>query len=281
MDDSSLPSSCVPAFIEISQVLLLEFTEMVGVPQQSAFLLLDGALTYLRELASYFPFTDPTSSSKVYTKLVQIHMRAIGRKGLKLIKRHCQSVVPAVFNIIVHLQSRHTFYVNLRCKTAAGTPDPGSAILMYVEVLTTVSRKHGLFSMDVCHVGYMLHIPAALFQSFHQHRISKASRPSYSFMVLEEKNSRSKDGVNFCHVDHQFTINLFVACCQILCTIIRHRPSECKQCVAHLKAFVTILLNCLETVLENNKSTVNEGWFCWEVEEEVEINTAAIIPGSM
>lgn len=152
---------------------------------------------------------------------------------------------------------------------------------MCVEVLTTVSRKHGLFSMDVCHVGHMLHIPAALFQNFHQHSISKASRPSDSFMVLEEQNSHSEDGVNFFHVDHQFIINLFIACCQLLCTIIRHRPSECKQCVAHLEAFVTVLLNCFETVLENNKSTVNEGWFSWEVEEEVEINTAAIIPGSM
>lgn len=83
-----------------------------------------------------------------------------GRKGLKLIKRHCQSLVSAVFNIIVHLQSPHIFYVNLRRKTVSGTPDPGSAILMCVEVLTTVSRKHGLFSMDVCHVGHMLHIPA-------------------------------------------------------------------------------------------------------------------------
>ncbi|CAL5192117.1 unnamed protein product [Lathyrus oleraceus] len=84
-----------------------------------------------------------------------------GRKGLKLIKRHCQSLVSAVFNIIVHLQSPHIFYVNWRRKTVAGTPDPGSAVLMCVEVLTTVSRKHGLFSMDVCHVGHMLHIPAA------------------------------------------------------------------------------------------------------------------------
>lgn len=87
MDDSPLPSSCVPAFIEISQVLLLEFTEMVGVPRQSAFLLLDGALSYLRELASYFPFTDPTSSSKVYRKLVKIHMRAIGKSILLQGKR--------------------------------------------------------------------------------------------------------------------------------------------------------------------------------------------------
>jgi hypothetical protein len=87
MDDSPPLPCFVPAFIEISQVLLLEFTEMIGVPQQSSFLLLDGALSYLRELASYFPFTDPTSSSKVYTKLVQIHMRAIGKSILLQGKR--------------------------------------------------------------------------------------------------------------------------------------------------------------------------------------------------
>lgn len=165
-----------------------------------------------------------------------------GRKSLKLIKRHCQSLVSAVFNIIVHLQSPHIFYVNMRCKTVAGTPDPGSAILMCVEVLTTISRKHGLFSMDVWHVGHMLHIPAALFQNFHQHRISKASRPSDSFMVSEEQSSHSADGVNLCHVDHQFTINLFVACCQLLCTIIRHRPRYVR--------FLLLLIHCGQSTIE-------------------------------
>lgn len=85
-DDCFLPSNFVPTLIKISQVLLLEFTEMVVVPQQSAFLLLDGALSYLRELAGYFPFTDPTSR-KVYTKLIQIHMRAIGKTILLQGKR--------------------------------------------------------------------------------------------------------------------------------------------------------------------------------------------------
>lgn len=78
--------------------------------------------------------------------------------------------------------------------------------------------------MDVGHVGHMLHIPAALFQNFDQHRISKASGPSDSFMVSEEQNYDPAEGVNISHVDHQFTVNLFVACCQLLCTIIRHRP---------------------------------------------------------
>lgn len=78
-DGSSLLASFVPAFIKISQVLLLEFTEMNEVPQQSAFLLLDGVLSYLRELSSYFPLTEPTSSGKVYANLIDLYVRAIGK----------------------------------------------------------------------------------------------------------------------------------------------------------------------------------------------------------
>lgn len=143
---------------------------------------------------------------------------------MKLIKRHCQSLVAAVFNIIVHLQSPLIFYVNLTSRTVASTPDPGSAILMCVEVLVTVSRKHAIFSMDVWHVGHLLHIPAVLFQNFHQLRFSKASGSSDSFVTSEEQNSHPAERENLHHIDHQFSINLFVACCQLLCTIIRHRP---------------------------------------------------------
>lgn len=45
-------------------------------------------------------------------------------------------------------------------------------------------------------------------------------------------------------------------------------PSECKQCVAHLEASVAGLLNCLETVLDN-QSMVNKGCFSLQVEEGV------------
>ncbi|KAG5015247.1 hypothetical protein JHK85_021383 [Glycine max] len=380
-DDGFLPSSFVPTFIEISQVLLLEFTEMVVVPQYSALLLLDGACNYLRELAGYFPFTDPTSSRKVYTKLIQIHMRAIGktislqgkratltfherqsstkslhkgsveaysftelhcfsldefkiglrnsfkayierpselhllstiqaierslvgihegctviydittskdgggissfvtagiecfvmilefvsgRKGLKMIKRHCQSFVASVFNIIVHLQSLPIFYDNLASGKVASTPDPGSAILLGVEVLVTVSRKHTLFPMDVWHVGHLLHIPAALFQNFYQLRVTKASGPSETLMISDEHICDQVKRVDFCHVDHQFLVNLFEVCCELLYTTIMHRPSECKQCVAHLEASVAVLLNCLEKVLDD-ESMMNKVFFSSE-----------------
>lgn len=141
-----------------------------------------------------------------------------------MIKRHCQSLVTAVFNIIVHLQSPLIFYDNLASGTVARTPDPGSAILMCVETLFTVSRKHALFPMDVWHVGHLLHIPAVLFQNFHQLRVTKASSPSEALMISEEHICDPVERINFCHIDHQFSVKLFVACCQLLFTVIRHRP---------------------------------------------------------
>ncbi|KAI4297717.1 hypothetical protein L6164_037592 [Bauhinia variegata] len=380
---SSTLSSFVPTFTEISQVLLLEFTEMTEVPQQYAFLLLDGVLSYLRELANYFPLTDPTSSRKLYAKLIGVYLRALGktislqgkratldiherqsstktlyngsgeansfglysisldkfkarlrmsfkayiekpselhllstiqaieravvgvherctmiydierstdggrisslvaagidcfdvvlefvsgRKALKLIKRHIQSLFATVLNIILHLQSPQIFYGDLNPRTIVNDPDPGSVILMCVEVLVTVSRKHSLFQMDVWHAGHLLHVPAALFQNFHQLRTSNASRSSESF-ISEDEISHPIETMKFCHVDRLFSVHLFVACCQLLCTIIKYHPSECKQCIAHLEASVAVLLYCLETV--DTESVLNKGSFSWEVEEGV------------
>ncbi|XP_014522791.1 uncharacterized protein LOC106779233 isoform X1 [Vigna radiata var. radiata] len=378
-NDRLLPSSLVSTFIEISQLLLLEFSEMVVVPQQSALLLLDGACSYLRELVGYFPFTDPTCSRKVHTELIQIHMRAIGksillqgkgrtltfherqssakplhcgsveaysstelhcfaldefrtrlrksfkayieksselhllstiqvierslvgilegctliydvktskdgeeilsvvaggidcfrmilefvsgRKGLKMIKRHSQSLVSAVFNIIVHLQTLLIFYDNLASGTVVSTPDPGSAILMGVEVLVTVSRKQAQFPMDV---GQILHIPAVLFQNVCQFRVTKAPGPSEPLMI--SKNHICDPVKRVGHVDHQFLVSLFIVSCQLLCTIIMHRPSECRQRVAHLEASVAVLLNCLEAV-SDDESKMNKG--CFSSDEEL------------
>jgi len=136
-----------------------------------------------------------------------------------MIKRHSQSLVSAVFNIIVHLQSLHIFYDNLASGTVASTPDPGSAILMGVEVLVTVSRKQAQFPMDV---GQILHIPAVLFQNVCQFRVTKASGPSESLMISKQHICDPVKRMG--HVDHQFLVSLFIVSCQLLCTIIMHRP---------------------------------------------------------
>lgn len=134
-----------------------------------------------------------------------------------MIKRHSQSLVSAVFNIIVHLQTLLIFYDNFG--TVVSTPDPGSAILMGVEVLVTVSRKQAQFPMDV---GQILHIPAVLFQNVCQFRVTKAPGPSEPLMI--SKNHICDPVKRVGHVDHQFLVSLFIVSCQLLCTIIMHRP---------------------------------------------------------
>lgn len=145
----------------------------------------------------------------------------LGRKGLKLIKRHFQCLLAAIFNIILHLQSPLIFYGGSTA-SVVNSPDQGSAILMCVEVLITISRKHALFQMDSWHIGHLLRIPAALFQNFQQLRVSKVSGQSDSLMISEEQISHRAKAVNLCYVDRQFSVNLFIACCQLLCTTIKH-----------------------------------------------------------
>jgi hypothetical protein len=72
-------SSLVPFFVGISQVLLLGFVDMVEIPQPFSFVWLDGVLKYLEELGNHFPSTNPTLSRNVYAKLIDLHLRAIGK----------------------------------------------------------------------------------------------------------------------------------------------------------------------------------------------------------
>lgn len=74
-----LSSSFVPIFNGISQILLLELANMDEVPQPISLVWLDGILKYLEELGNQFPLTNPTSHRDVYTKLIDLHLRAIGK----------------------------------------------------------------------------------------------------------------------------------------------------------------------------------------------------------
>ncbi|KAI9181831.1 hypothetical protein LWI28_019092 [Acer negundo] len=78
---SSTPSTSrlVPTFIGISEFLLLQLVDMVEVPQPFTFVWLDGILRYLEELGSHFASTNPSLTRNLYTKLVELHVRAIGK----------------------------------------------------------------------------------------------------------------------------------------------------------------------------------------------------------
>ncbi|XP_030531906.1 uncharacterized protein LOC115741982 isoform X2 [Rhodamnia argentea] len=177
-----------------------------------------------------------------------------GRKRLSVVRRHIQSFMAALFNIILHVQSPLIFYESSPGK-GFSDPDPGSVTLMCIEVLIRVSGRHALFQMDPWHVAQMLGIPAALFQVFCQSQL-KDPISSGSLFSLENLD-----------VDRPFSVKLYAACCRLLCTVLKHHRSECERYVALLQDSASVLLNCLETV--NMDHQVRRGYLSWDVQEGV------------
>lgn len=385
--NNSMPASLVPIFVGISEVLLLEFANMVELPQPFCFVLLDGVAKFLEELGSWFPLTNATSTEKAYTKLINLHLRAIGKcislqekgatltshdtesstkslngqmklcestlsfgpycldefkarlrmsfkvfvekpseshllyavqaleralvgvqqgcisnyeictgssdggkvsstvaasidcldlvleyvkgsKRLSVVKKHIQNLVASLFNIILHLQGTNMFLANAVPNRGDADPDPGSVILMSIEVLTRVFGKHALYQMDTCYVSQSLRIPARLFQNILHLRISEAPTRSNSLRILDiEGTTEIVESMDTCIVDRQFTIELYAACCRLLCTVLKHHKSESQQCIALLEGAVYVLLSCLEMV--DVDPAIRKDYFAWKLQEGV------------
>ncbi|GFY94609.1 hypothetical protein Acr_09g0010550 [Actinidia rufa] len=191
-----------------------------------------------------------------------------GRKRSSVVKRHIQSLVACLFNIILHLQGPLIFYANLISNKGNADPDPGSVILMCVEVLTRVFGKHAMYQLDSCQVGQALRIPAAIFQNLFRLRVSEGSAVPHSMSLLDNQGTEIVGGVNTCVVDRQFLIDLFAACCRLLSTVLKqHHKSETEQCFALLEDSVSVLLHCLEMV--DTAEVVRKNCFAWEILEAV------------
>lgn len=128
-----------------------------------------------------------------------------------MVKRHIQSFIAALFNIVLHLQGPYIFFGKSSCYN----PDPGAVILMCVEVLTRVAGKHALFQMASWHVNQSLRIPGALFQNLHHPRVRRISASSLSSSDNQECDSLGS-------VDRKFSIELYAACCRLLYTVVKH-----------------------------------------------------------
>lgn len=74
-----LSSSFMAILIGFSRFLLLEFENMVEVPEPFLFTCLDGVLKYLEELGHLFPSADPMKSRDLYSRLVNLHLKAMGK----------------------------------------------------------------------------------------------------------------------------------------------------------------------------------------------------------
>ncbi|KAL2477007.1 Nucleolar 27S pre-rRNA proCES [Forsythia ovata] len=166
-----------------------------------------------------------------------------GHNRLNMVKRHIQSLVACLFNVTLHLQGPKIFYGYVDSTKDYENPDSGSVILMSIEVLTRISGKKSLFHIDASHIAQSLRIPGALFQNF------------LHLPIFENA------------VDQKFSMELYNACCRLLCTVLKHHKRETQQCLALLEDSVSVLLQCLEIV--NIDSVTRKDYFAWEVQEAV------------
>nr|XP_043613515.1 uncharacterized protein LOC122585449 [Erigeron canadensis] len=193
-----------------------------------------------------------------------------GRKGMSMVKMDILGSVCCLFNIILHLQGPTIFYKDFSSNmpNCLG-PDPGSVVLMCIEVLTKVSGKHALYQMDACSVAQALSIPATLFQNILQLRTFEASTQSaFRRSSGVEDKYESK---NYKLLDGHYTIELYAACCRMLHTFLRHHKRESLQHIALVQASVSVLLHCLE--MANKEQAVQKNSFVWQLEEGVKCGT--------
>ncbi|KAF8718010.1 hypothetical protein HU200_025476 [Digitaria exilis] len=171
----------------------------------------------------------------------------------RVFKRAVPGLVGALFNIVLHLKSPLLFYIQkLPPHCSLFHPDAGAVVLMCVEVITSFVGRHS-FQIDASHVSQCLHVPVTLFKGFRQ-------------LLKHRKGSvRQHADCDEYILDRQFSVDIYAACCKLLCTTLRHQRREIGQCVALLEDSVSILLSCLEST--DSKMVNMAGYFAWNMEE--------------
>lgn len=168
-----------------------------------------------------------------------------GPRRLNMIKKHIQSLVACLFNIILHLQGPSIFNAHVDSFRDDEKPDSGSVTLMCMEILTKISGKPSFFEIDACHIAQSLRVPGTLFQDFLR-------------LLISESPLKAA-------VDRKVSIELYDACCRMLCTALKHHKSETRRCIVLLQDSVSVLLHCLETV--NADHVAGREFFAWETQE--------------
>ncbi|CAH9144191.1 unnamed protein product [Cuscuta epithymum] len=172
-----------------------------------------------------------------------------GRKRLAVVKRHIQSLVSCLINVVVHLQGQNIFCTSDDSSNCCfARPDSGSVILMCVEVLIKICAKYAFFQLEKYHIAQLLRLPAAIFFNSFQLHVSGAplasskELPGVSDIGVTE--SPRRECINAIY--QQFILKLYAACCRLLCTVLKHYKSETQCCIALLYDSVSKLLHCLE-----------------------------------
>lgn len=136
-----------------------------------------------------------------------------------MVKKCIQRLIACIFNVILHLQSPLIFYER---STPSKEPDPGTVILMCVDVLARISGKHAIYKMNLWHVAHSLRIPSALFQDFHLLKQSKCRVPNDSSTSTNNQLCNPAASIHVSGIDRQYSIGLYSTCCRLLHNVVKH-----------------------------------------------------------
>jgi len=139
----------------------------------------------------------------------------------RVFKRTVPGLVGALFNIVLHLQSPLIFYIQkLPPHCSEFHPDAGAVVLMCVEVITSFVGRHS-FQIDASHVSQCLHVPMTLFKGFKGLLACRSiSRSSAKYCTESVEQHADHDEYI---LDRQFSVDIYAACCKLLCTTLRHQ----------------------------------------------------------
>uniref|UniRef100_A0A453L6H1 Nucleolar 27S pre-rRNA processing Urb2/Npa2 C-terminal domain-containing protein n=1 Tax=Aegilops tauschii subsp. strangulata TaxID=200361 RepID=A0A453L6H1_AEGTS len=193
----------------------------------------------------------------------------------RVFQRTVPSLVGALFNIVLHLQSPLIFYIEKLPPLCPDLhPDARAIVLMFIEVITSFVGRH-TFQIDACHVSQCLHLLVTLFKGF-KHLLADRSVCCSSENICEQIAGQPLASKEYI-LDRQFSVDMYAACCKLLCAVLRHQQSEVGQCMAVLQDLVNILLSCLESA--DSKMVSMGECFAWNKEEA--LKCASFSEGSM
>ena len=146
-----------------------------------------------------------------------------GKMRLHLLGSHCPAFMGGLFNLLGHMQGPSLFcerhqnskFNGDRLHMVSAVP----VVLCSVEVLTTLAARAVIFPMKANFVALALQSPALLFRPFHEFGKPNSVVLLQSSVLRNEIQQRGK----FVQTFDEKSVKLYIACCRLLCALLRHR----------------------------------------------------------
>ncbi|KAG0565292.1 hypothetical protein KC19_8G179700 [Ceratodon purpureus] len=172
-----------------------------------------------------------------------------GKMRLHLLASHCPAFYGGLHNLIAHCQGPSIFLERQPILVSgserlSSKVNGAPVVLRGLEILTTLAARAVIFPMKACSVAMALQCPGMLFRSFYDVGKAKALLQNASWKHGFQ-NLKVTTRVSALPGFNETSVKLYVACCRLLCALLRHRIRECGHSMALLGESCRVLLHCL------------------------------------